>query len=50
MSVSKAGTITKPSAALVPSKDAEYERELFQLMGQLEQILVRLDQSAPPSG
>lgn len=43
MSVSKAGTITKPSSVAVPTPDAEFERELFQLMGKLEQILARLD-------
>lgn len=44
MSVSKAGAMTKPPALAVPSKDADFERELFQLMGQLEQILARLDE------
>lgn len=43
MSVSKAGAMTKPSALAVPTQDAEFERELFQLMGELEQVLVRLD-------
>jgi hypothetical protein len=43
MSVSKVGPTTKPSALAAPPQDAEFERELFQLMGQLEQILVRLD-------
>ncbi len=43
MSVSKAGLVYDPSAALGSSQDAEHERALFQLMGQLEQILVRLD-------
>jgi hypothetical protein len=44
MSVSKVATITKPFDNALPGQDAEHERELFQLMGQLEQILVRLDE------
>ena len=44
MSVSKAGSPTKPSGTAVPSKDTGFERELFQLISQLEQILARLDE------
>jgi hypothetical protein len=44
MSVSKAGAMTKPSSLAAPAKDADFQRELFQLMGQLEQILARLDE------
>jgi hypothetical protein len=43
MSVSKAGSFAKPSGTAVPSKDTGFERELFQLISQLEQILARLD-------
>lgn len=43
MSVSDVGTRRNQSATAGSSPDAEQERALFQLMGQLEQILVRLD-------
>ncbi len=43
MAVSNVGSLFDQSAAFGPSQDAEHERCLFQLMGQLEQILVRLD-------
>ena len=43
MSVSKVGTLKAQAQAAGQSRDAEHERLLFQLMGQLEQILVRMD-------
>jgi hypothetical protein len=43
MSVSNVGTLRNQSATSGSSLDAEQERALFQLMGQLEQILVRMD-------
>ena len=43
MSVSKVGKVSGQSPAAAPSRDAELERALFQLMGRLEQILVRMD-------
>lgn len=43
MSVSNVNAIQDQAMAVGNSQDAELERALFQLMGQLEQILVRLD-------
>ena len=43
MSVSNIGKSHGQPAGAVTSRDAELERALFQLMGQLEQILVRMD-------
>lgn len=43
MSVSKVGMVHDRSPAAGQTPDSEHERALFQLMGQLEQILVRLD-------
>lgn len=44
MSVSNVGELKNQSAAPGASQDAEHERLLFQLMGKLEQILVRMDE------
>jgi len=44
MSVSNVGTLRNHSATSGTSLDAEQGRALFQLMGQLEQILVRMDE------
>ena len=44
MSVSNVGTVQNQSAQAGTPGDAEHERLLFQLMGKLEQILVRLDE------
>jgi hypothetical protein len=43
MSVSNFGKVFGQTPTAGPSCDAELERALFQLMGQLEQILVRMD-------
>lgn len=43
MSVSNVNTLQGQALAAGGSQDAELERALFQLMGQLEQVLVRLD-------
>ena len=43
MTVSEVSSTYNQSATTGTAQDLERERDLFQLMGQLEQILVRLD-------